>query len=298
MRIYKNKNGYSLLEAMVVVGIVALVAAVANFNLQGSNRSAEFRNVSEQFITDIEQMRVNAVNGYSSVIGALPVSHGIFLDSATPGQYILFEDTDDHAYTVGEEIRTVTLPAGYELTHTSLVSASIAFEEITGDLYINGAKPIVRNYVRLNNTTDGMNKTLTINQEGLLYFDQLCGDGVQQINEECDTGELISNDNNLPIACDDSCVIEYCGDGIVQTNNEIRNPDGTKKLPGTVKEQCEPGEANCNSNCRLTGGGGGGCSITPYTPTDSGMNNWFFALLMMAPIFVFMFRNRLVDKRR
>ena len=43
----------------------------------------------------------------------------------------------------------------------------------------------------------------------------MCGNGVLQINEECDDGNLLTDDG-----CDSVCVIEFCGDGIAQASEE------------------------------------------------------------------------------
>ncbi len=71
-----------------------------------------------------------------------------------------------------------------------------------------------------------------------------CPNGTTDVGEECDDGNLVDGDG-----CTSQCVLEFCGDGII--NN------------GGV-EQCDDGEANsdtepgaCRTNCQYAGCGDG-----------------------------------------
>jgi uncharacterized repeat protein (TIGR03806 family) len=92
-----------------------------------------------------------------------------------------------------------------------------------------------------------------------------CGDGVPDTGEECDDGNLIDGDG-----CTSGCVLEYCGDGVVNNDGaEACEPPDTALCTDTCTaratvcgdgyqtppEQCEDGNLvegdGCTSSCTL-----------------------------------------------
>ena len=68
-----------------------------------------------------------------------------------------------------------------------------------------------------------------------------CGNAILESGEECDDGNLINEDG-----CSDQCIIEYCGDGIIQAGLG-ESCDLNQQLCTTGKGY--PGSQTCNSNC-------------------------------------------------
>jgi cysteine-rich repeat protein len=60
----------------------------------------------------------------------------------------------------------------------------------------------------------------------------VCGDGILDVGEECDDGNTVSGDG-----CSSVCVIEFCGDGIVQAG---------------LGEQCDDGNTIAGDGCSPT----------------------------------------------
>jgi cysteine-rich repeat protein len=95
-----------------------------------------------------------------------------------------------------------------------------------------------------------------------------CGDGILQVNEECDDGNLEDTD-----ACLSSCIAATCGDLVVQAGveqcDDANDIDTDACLPGCIAascgdsliwagtEVCDDGNQvdldGCNSNCQTTG---------------------------------------------
>ena len=101
-----------------------------------------------------------------------------------------------------------------------------------------------------------------------------CGDGVLHFEEQCDDGNLDDGDG-----CSATCVIEFCGDGILQSSSETcddgNNMDGdgcagncgsdescgNGVLDSAAGEACDDGNATdgdgCQANCALPSCGDG-----------------------------------------
>ena len=282
-----NEQGYSLIEVLVVIAVIAIVAGVANFNLSSGNRVVTLDGAVEQLVTDIERAKLDAVNGVYLTSSTAPVSHGIHFDTATPNQYIVFSGSDDYVYDVSEELRIVSLPQGIEIEQAVYSKFDVAFELFTGDYYLGGYEAPQKISVDLRDTTTGDSETVTINEEGLIVFNQICGDGVVQVGEQCDDGNFASNDE-----CSAGCRIEWCGDRIVQNQVRPRTADGSYMLPSDPSklEQCDS-PTNCSSTCQ--GVGGGGCSISPHTPPNDNSGAWLAYLLLSIPVILFFTKKRL-----
>ncbi len=94
-----------------------------------------------------------------------------------------------------------------------------------------------------------------------------CGDGVLDVNEQCDDG--VNNSDTAPNACRNNCRLPWCGDGVVDTNeacddgvaNSNVTPDACRTtcvLPGCGDsiedsgEQCDDGNTVNSDACRNT----------------------------------------------
>jgi cysteine-rich repeat protein len=85
---------------------------------------------------------------------------------------------------------------------------------------------------------------------------EYCGDGiVNDVNEECDDGNQVSGDG-----CSANCVIEYCGDGIVNDVNEECEQDADCS-PSEECQSCECIPIGCfnDSFCQADGYGDNYC---------------------------------------
>lgn len=113
----KNEKGFSLIELLIVVALIAIVAAIAMWgtgSIQGRNLTA----ASKQLYGDLQKTRIDAMT--QSPSGANSRGFGIRFVSNTT--YTVFEFNDangDFQYAgTGEETNTrqVTLPSGVTVT--------------------------------------------------------------------------------------------------------------------------------------------------------------------------------------
>jgi cysteine-rich repeat protein len=70
------------------------------------------------------------------------------------------------------------------------------------------------------------------------FFRPLCGDQLQELDEECDDGNTLDGDG-----CDTECSLEFCGNGIVQASEEC--DDGNKIDDDECTNDCQAIPVNC-----------------------------------------------------
>lgn len=149
-----NKKGFTLVELLVVIGIVAVIFSLSALAVLNIQRSRLLESNSWAIVSLLRQAQNQALNGVS-VDGTNQVNFGVHFDAANR-QYILFQGDSfnpaDH-YNLVQEI-----PAGLEMILDLPADNNIIFHKITGRVNnYDGA----HHQVTLRHPADG--RTVTIN---------------------------------------------------------------------------------------------------------------------------------------
>ncbi len=114
-----NRSGFTLVELIVSISIIAVLTTMAINNFRGSNEKNILANEAERVASVIRQMHINSLIG-QTVNGARPRSFGFNLQtcihSGTPTicHYISFADNEtngtiDYKYDSGDDVlQTIT----------------------------------------------------------------------------------------------------------------------------------------------------------------------------------------------
>lgn len=94
----------------------------------------------------------------------------------------------------------------------------------------------------------------TVNGDGCdsACFFEVCGNGVNQINEQCDDANVVDGDG-----CDSSCNVEVCGNGFLQSGEEC---DDGNLIDGD----------DCSALCEIEGCGNGNLNVSYGEECDDG----------------------------
>ncbi len=119
-------KGYTLIELIVVVGIVALLTSIGIVNVVRFQQQTNVTAVTDAFVNAVKEQQTKAMSGDAEGRGAnSPYGVNIALD-----KYIQFHDT----FTSGESSnRVITLPSITEIT-TTFPNSQIVFEGGSGEI--------------------------------------------------------------------------------------------------------------------------------------------------------------------
>lgn len=179
----KNKNGFTVLELMVVIGIMVMMLALTIPNFKSFDRSQILETEADKLFSVLRQAQVWALTGQT--VGTTRYNFGVHFLACTnaPGcQYVFFKDVKDDEHPgdkkyggsgLGEEYGSgpTTLNGG---VYTSAINPSdingldVVFEVPTGRVYFNGGEAGVNDVpnsatITLTSPLSGKTRTITIN---------------------------------------------------------------------------------------------------------------------------------------
>lgn len=147
------KRGFTLVEIMVVIGILSLLILVVSVNIRSFQTHSQVTQAAEELasiLREAQSRSMAVVNGQN---------HGIHFDEDS-NAYTLFEGT---VFSEGAPTNVVySLDISIELTSVSLADAGsdVVFEKLTGSTTDSGL-------VTIASKLDGsVNQTVTITNEG------------------------------------------------------------------------------------------------------------------------------------
>lgn len=158
-------RGFTLIEMLVVIGLLAIIGTIALVLSFDSYRAYSFRSDRDLIIATLQKARSQAVNGVC-LSTLLPcsggVAHGVHIDS---NQLVIFQGTSYNLADPANEIVALTSSA----TEVSLTGEpkNIVFSELAG----NATVDTPGNWsVTVRNTTNGQTSVITFNTAGQITW--------------------------------------------------------------------------------------------------------------------------------
>lgn len=147
---YKNQNGFTLVELILVIGLFGVLAAIATINLIKPQSSAIVTGTTETITADIRKQQLEAMMDTAQ-------AKGIYFES---NQYTLFDGTTYNA----SDPDNFVLPLSGATTSSNFVNNQLVFQTISGEVlnYSGSQNSFVISH------TDGTQKTVSFNEYGIL----------------------------------------------------------------------------------------------------------------------------------
>lgn len=155
VRIRSDQGGFTLVELLVVMGLLAIILGLTAVNLFRPQTDASLEGVVAPLVADIKAQQLRAMAGDSGSDGVTE-PFGIRIQS---NQYTMFKDA---TYNAGSADNfNVSINAGITLS-TTFSSSQVVFSKGSGDVsgFSAGA-----NTITITNSA-GSSKVLTINRYG------------------------------------------------------------------------------------------------------------------------------------
>jgi type IV fimbrial biogenesis protein FimT len=128
---FRRCGGFSLAESLVIVGLLALVTAVAVPAYESATHSMRLSSITNAFVAHLQLTRSEAIKRNARVVTCKSASRAACAAGGGWEQgWIVFHDPNNNgALDAGEPVigSYSTLPTGYRLTGNGLVAAYLSF---------------------------------------------------------------------------------------------------------------------------------------------------------------------------
>ena len=152
-----KKNGFTLVEIIITIGILAILFSLPTLFLWGIGRADSLESIEREVVSIIGEAQTYTISG-RSLDGSEPSSYGVHFEQ---GYYVYFKGTSYNA-TDPDNLQT-DLPPGIILSQISLPSNNIVFEQVTGE--VAGFDPNA-NFVTVADANTGNQVSITVSKYG------------------------------------------------------------------------------------------------------------------------------------
>lgn len=152
------QKAFTLVELLVVMGIIALLASLSTVTLLNSQNRASSSATIDSLITDVGQQQLKAMVGDQTINNTSATGVHFQADS-----YTLFQGA---AYSAGDPGNfVVTLPSVLQFSSINLPSSEILFASVSGEIVGYSSS---NNTLTLTNSSANRQETITINKYGVI----------------------------------------------------------------------------------------------------------------------------------
>ena len=172
-------RGYTLIELMVVITIIAIITAIVAANYHAGNRQVVLDMQVNEFAQDLRKMQEwsfaahEVPVGYSPGRASMP-GYGIYVAKDSESYYLYTDNDNDKKYSSGDTVQqTVYLDSKLEITSCSPSPASINFippDPITVITdHLTNSTSTVQASVTFQIKGASSKRTVVVNGAGLIY---------------------------------------------------------------------------------------------------------------------------------
>ena len=154
----KKQSGFTLMEIIVVMGIIAVLFRLSTVNLLGLERRPKLTATMETLVSDLQSQQLKAMQKEGAG-GSSSANYGIHFET---GRYILFGGTSYNPLDAANV--PITLPEAIQISNITFPSSNILFAPGSGEIvgFVSGS-----NTITLIQTQNQEQETLKLNRYGV-----------------------------------------------------------------------------------------------------------------------------------
>ena len=172
-----QQRGFTLIELMVVIGIMALMTAVVLPGWNSLGKIISLDRVAHQFAQDVRRAQELAMSGSrqaacfaTSPMGSI-LGYGIFIDAGSPNQYLIYANCNiEQAYEAGtdEIVETIGIEGEAQIFSTAPSPVSILFVPPDPTVYIQPGGALLGQVTFTLQSDTSRTKEVTVNTRGVI----------------------------------------------------------------------------------------------------------------------------------
>lgn len=176
------KNGFTLIEILVVVSIIAIFTTILSVSFLEGRQQFALQRVAHKIIQDLRRAQEMTMSSKRETCPGEETANGfgIHFEKSSPNSYFLFANCDEsYSYDKNSDdqiLENIDLEKGTKIFSLSSSSLSIAFAPPSPITYVNGSlglKPgdlLAQIVISLESDTSKI-KTIKVNKAGLIELE-------------------------------------------------------------------------------------------------------------------------------
>ncbi|MES2023876.1 MAG: type II secretion system protein [Patescibacteria group bacterium] len=154
-KIKNKKGGFTLIETVIVLGVITIAAGTLMFVDLTSYNASQFQSATNNLISVLQTARASSLNNVDQSahgVAIFPIDH--------PTSYVIFEGSSYSArYAPKDEI----IDSGYAVDLGNGSLKEIVFDQLSGDVDANGSIVLIDHVRKLS-------FTISVNYEGRISW--------------------------------------------------------------------------------------------------------------------------------
>ena len=152
----RDKKGFTMVELLIVVAIIAVTAAVAIPNIISWIPTIRVNSAARDLVSEMQLARMKAVSERNNYV--------ITFDTST-NQYSIYDDNDSNFSTSNVLVKTVNLPSGIQFGY--IAGKNPSNDDITGSVQFGATSSPIRETFIPNGTANLMGSVYLIPTEDI-----------------------------------------------------------------------------------------------------------------------------------
>jgi Tfp pilus assembly protein FimT len=167
--LFRSKSGFTLVEMIVITGIIVLLATLALANYRQGEKQYLLQTCKQGVISSLRQGQNMALSSLEFE-GEVPAGgYGLYFSQNSDNFFLFADKNDDKFYNgLGEKVEEINLPQNIIIFNLNPSPLHIVFTPPWPETFINGSKATEMATIVLKEIKKGETTTVSITNQGVI----------------------------------------------------------------------------------------------------------------------------------